>query len=403
MPQSLTLLDERPFFEKALAFGIQNGILDPDKLQSICEEAPKGMVQIARYFGSEFLRPELERARERIVNLVSLNLLSQSDGDLRRAAELLREHSFLSRSKGGADMLKTLIAMPQNTHFGMNEHGGFTPQHIPLLAKWSLRSFADYQAELEKRSRVEQLIDTAIWLADTLGLDQAELEDAGQDAEAVIRTCLLAHACQRSDMLDWAGFEKMLLALRKKWRTQADALPLALPSRLPAPLQAAAEPVRQSVIADLPKILDPKLPVSQLFRQTHGFVGRYFWLEDPLAEVENFERALSATWHKVTGGHTDEGSLLTLFLCLAAQSAPKTLLTEKTATTLVRKLRKNGLHPELATDYIRAHAPSAYQNDYLAMWADFVEEARPTLLSDFDYQLADALGLLRRECNIKAT
>ena len=41
-------------------------------------DAPKGMVQIARYFGTEFLRPELEKARDRIVNLVSLYLESTS-------------------------------------------------------------------------------------------------------------------------------------------------------------------------------------------------------------------------------------------------------------------------------------------------------------------------------------
>ena len=63
-PAALAPYDARPFFEKALAFGIQNRILDSAKLDQIATDAPKGMVQIARYFGSEFLRPELERARD---------------------------------------------------------------------------------------------------------------------------------------------------------------------------------------------------------------------------------------------------------------------------------------------------------------------------------------------------
>ena len=101
--------DARPFFEKALAFGVQHGILHPDKLDAIRNDAPKGMVQIARYFGSEFLRPELEKARDRMVNLVSLHLEQTSGGDLHAAAESLRDHSFLSRSKAGSDMLKACL------------------------------------------------------------------------------------------------------------------------------------------------------------------------------------------------------------------------------------------------------------------------------------------------------
>src|SRR5665647_3868045 len=176
-PASISLYDARPFFEKALQFGVKNGIIDTQKLDIICTEAPKGMVQIARYYGNEFLRPDLEKAKDRIVNLVSLYLESSTGGDLRLAAESLRDHSFLSRSKGGSDLLKGLIAMPQNSHFGMNERGGFTDEHIPLLAKWTLRSLADYQAELAKRSQVAQVIDAAIWLADALGMEASDLEE----------------------------------------------------------------------------------------------------------------------------------------------------------------------------------------------------------------------------------
>ena len=67
---SVSLYDDRPFFEKALVFGVQNGILDQRKLDEICVDAPKGIVQIARYFGSEHLRPELDRAKDRLINLV---------------------------------------------------------------------------------------------------------------------------------------------------------------------------------------------------------------------------------------------------------------------------------------------------------------------------------------------
>ena len=157
----ISLFDARPFFEKALQYGVRHGIIEEARLEAICQDAPKGMVQIARYFGTEFLRPELEKAKDRMVNLVSLYLEDTSGGDLRRAAESLREHSLLSRSKGGSDMLKKLIAMPQHSHFGMHERAGFSDEQIPLLAKWSLRSYADYQTELAQRSEVAQVVSLA--------------------------------------------------------------------------------------------------------------------------------------------------------------------------------------------------------------------------------------------------
>ncbi len=393
-PQTVALFDARPFFEKALAYGLQHGLINAPKLDAIATEAPKGMVQIARYFGSEFLRPELERARERIVNLVSLNLEHNSGGDLHRAAEALRDHSLLSRSKGASDMLKALIAMPQSSHFGMNEQGGFRDDHIPQLAKWSLRSLADYQAELAKRSQVAQVIDAALWLADALGIDADDLEDAGRDAEAVIRTALLVLATKQTQLPDWVMFQKTIAGLRKK---AAANITIPLPRDLPAEFKSVVEGVRKSVLADLPKILDSSLPARKLFDQTPAFMGRYFWVEDALSEVDDFDRAASSAWNKATGGHSDDSSLLTLFLCIAAGSAHKTLLTAKAATALVRK---SGLNPELVAPYILANAPEQYQSDYLQLWQDFWEEAEGRLLSDHDDSLYDAMALLRRDCNV---
>jgi hypothetical protein len=414
-PSTLSLYDGRAFFEKALLFGLQHGIIDQHKLDAICSDAPKGMVQIARYFGSEYLRPELEKARDRIINLVSLYLESSSGGDLRIAAESLRENSFLSHSKAGSDMLKALIAMPQNSHFGMNERSGFTNDRIPLLAKWSLRSLADYQAELAKCSQVAQLIDAAIWLADHLGMEAAELQDAGQDAEAVVRTTLLILATKRTELPDWVAFENMIGALRKKHGSANDAtnvrskvvnsagtgtLPIIIPKNLPSHLKIVVEAVRQSVVADLPRILDATVPVRKLLCQTPAFIGRYFWVEDGLSEVDHYDRATSDVWTKATGGHSDDSSLLTLFLCIAAEAAPKTILTEKSAAVLIRRIRKTGLKPDLVRQYIQDLAPEQHQDDYATLWMDFILDAQATLQSDLDYALNDAVTLLRRECNV---
>lgn len=426
-PASVSLYDARPFFEKALQFGVQNGIIDGPKLDAIRLDAPKGMVQIARYFGNENLRPDIEKARDRIVNLVSLYLESICGGDLRQAAESLRDHSFLSRSKGGSDMLKALLALPESTVFHASLDSGAKADGPPRgLAEWSLKSLADYQAELARRLPIQQEKDAAVWLAEHLGLDVEALEEAHTHAEAVIRTALLALATRRTEMPDWVEFEKMVADLRRKYQAararseaktqkaasaRAQTLTITIPKDLPDEFRDVVQAVRQSVLADLPQILDGALSARALFAndsETHHapLLGRYFWVEDIASEMHHHEQSVSTAWDKVTGGNCDDGSLLTLFVCLAAGAAPKTVLTEKAAAALVRKMQKPGdepgFRPELASQYIEDHAPAEHQQAYLALWEDFVEEAGATLQSDSTYARKDALALLRRECHVVA-
>jgi hypothetical protein len=389
--------DARPFFEKALSYGRQHGLIDAARLEAMAQEAPKGMVQIARYFGSEFLRPELEKARERLVNMVSVHLEDSTAGDVSAAAILLRDNSLLSRSKAGSDMLKALIVMPQATHFGMNERGGFTDRHIPQLARWSLASYAEYRAEFAARKRSATVVDAALWLADAYGLSADELQDAEPDAEAVIRTALLVGMTRRKELPDWVSFEKMIATLRDKQRASSE---LRLPVNLPEEFKAVVESVHQSVLKDWPKLLDARLAARKLFDQTPAFMGRYFWLEDALSEVDHHDRSRSAAWEKLTQGHSDDGTVLTLCLCVAAGSPAKTLLSEKAAASLIRKIRKSGWQPQLALDYLALHAPEHLQPDFMSLWEAFMTESQATLLSDRDAKLNDALALLRRECNV---
>jgi hypothetical protein len=408
---SISLYDSRPFFEKSLQYGVQHGIISPAKLDAINTEAPKGMVQIARYFGSEYLRPEIEQAKNRIVNLVSLYLEHSTGGNVQLAAESLRDNTFLSHSKAGSTLLKDLITLPQNSHFGMNERTEFTDEHIPLLAKWTLRTLPEFQAELAKRQKVAAIVDAAIHLAEQLGFDEEALEEAGMDAEAVIRTALLTLAAKNRKLPDWAGFERLITLLRKKPAGEVKKS-VVLPKNLPDAFTEVVEQVRKSVIADLPKLLDPELPARKLFNQTPAFMGRYFWVEDALSEVDTYEREVddkhaarieqsSKTWQKATQGHSDDSSLLTLFLTIAVGGKPISLLTEKSATALIKKIRKSGIDAELPLAYIREHAPVAYQNDFCEMWQEFITDAQSTLKSDFDYNLHDAMALLRLQCNVE--
>jgi hypothetical protein len=409
--QALQLHDGRPFFEKALVFGIRHGLIDDAKLAAIHADAPKGMVQIARYFGTEFLRPDLEKARERMVNLISLYLLETTEANLEQAAISLRDHSLLSRSKGGSDMLKRLIAMPESSNFGMV---GYADAQTPLLAVWSLRSHADYRLELARRTEVAHLMEAAQWFASQFDLDEDSLQESGADAEAVIRAGLLWLALAPS-ATEWPhvlAFQKALSNARHKKKP----LVIHVPSELTEPCQAAVAALCQAVQTDVRRLWDPATDLHHFLRPMGSFRARYFLLDDPLSEVDDFYRCMPAqsqddtpaqaatkTWIKAMQGHEDEPSLLTLFVCLAAGVSKKTLLTEKAAASLVRKIRKSGWQPSLAKDFISQHAPGPFQADYGALWDSFVQEAAETLMSDKDYHLHDAMALLRRECHISAS
>ncbi len=397
---TLAHYDARPFFEKALAYGLEQGILDEERLLAMDAEAPKGMVQIARYFGTEYLRPELERSLQRMLALVSLSLEIHSEGDVRKAAQLLREHSLLSRSKAGADMLKTLIVMPQSSHFAFHEGGAFTDRLIPLLDRWTLRSAADYRAELEKRRGFAQHIAAARCLGDALGLDDEDLQASGHDADAVVRTALLALGARRKEYPDWRMFEKLVAF----WIKQLDAPAghvLKIPAALPTELHAVVQPLLESVVADLRWARDSGQTLRRVFQQTPSFMGRYYWSEDGMAAVVDYDRAVSKEWARKIGDTQEESAVLTALMCLAVGSTPKPVLTEKSATALLRKLRKNGWHVAEVSAFIRAHAPVAHRDDYLALWEQFVQEHGTTLRSDMVYALNDALAVLRRECNIQ--
>ncbi|APW37882.1 hypothetical protein RD110_12300 [Rhodoferax koreense] len=397
---TVSLFDGRPFFEKALLHGLQTGIIPAARLDSLHEEAAKGMVQIARYFGTEFLRPDLEQARARIVNMVSLFLEDSCEGDLTEAAQSLRDNTLLSRSKGGSEMLKSLLTMPDHTHFGMLESGTFTDDHIPLLARWSLRSLADYRAELAQRSEIERRMEAAYWFAQKLGTARRELKDAQTDAEALIRTGLLTLAAGRTQLPNWGQFESAIELLRKR-SAAGKPVALALPETLPAAFKPLVAEMRESMLRDdLPKILDPAVKPRKLFLQSMGFMGRYYWIDDEIEDISDFDRAVSDQWIKLTQRHTDDSSLITLFLCITAGVARKTIITETTAASIVRKLRKSGLHPELASDFIRDYAPHENHADYQRLWTHFIEETRRDLLDERDTKLHEAMTALKLHCNI---
>ena len=225
----------------------------------------------------------------------------------------------------------------------------------------------------------------------------------------ITRTSFVLATCQ-SSMSRRAASERVS---SKCSLMSASTDSLALPKGLPASLHAVVEAQKSVVLGDLQKLLDPARSLAPQLRPMTALRNRFFLLEDPLGEVDEYLRAAeslhvedappaaaSKIWQRATQGEQDEAALLTLFLCLAVGVPKKTLLPEKAARAMVRKLRTKGWQPELVEAFVREHAPEVHRADYLALWQSFASEARSTLQDDHDYGLSDALALLRRECHV---
>ena len=147
----LATVDKRPYFEKALAFGVQQRLIDRLKCEAIIADGAKGTVQVADYFGTSHLFTALDNARRRIVHLVSLYLENQYGDDLSQAAHSLRDNSFLSHSRGGNDLLKTLHALPESAVFDGGIKGQTLKEFQDERTLTKPISCSAYRKELQRR------------------------------------------------------------------------------------------------------------------------------------------------------------------------------------------------------------------------------------------------------------
>ncbi|MES2073722.1 MAG: hypothetical protein V4488_25435 [Pseudomonadota bacterium] len=394
---NVSLFEDRPFFERALRLGVQQGILDQAKLAAIETDAPKGMVQIAETFGSKYLRPEIETARKRIVNLVSLYLAVTAADDLEVAAKLIRDNSFLSLSRGGSGLIKALFAMPEYALLGREEKGRVED----FLEYWSRKeSQLDYQKALAQRQANLLEIEAGLWFGQQLELERADLQEQDADAESVIRTALLLRLTGKADgsLLNQVEFAGLLDAIRAKGIKPKKAVK-GKAVEMPEKYRSIAERIQKEIVErDLPRIQDPDISLDKL---VYELKDRYYLRDYEVEDTSEYDALVSKEWTRVTKGKSDIDSLLTLFLCLAAGLPPKTSISEAAAKKLVKKIRDEGFQPDLATEFIQAAAPHEKQESLLADWAEFVEEANNYLLDDWDTNYTGAMRFLRENCYIE--
>jgi hypothetical protein len=398
--------DARAFFEKALAYGVQNGIIGEAQVDAIRLDGPKGIVQIADFFGTAFLRANLEEAKQRIVALASLFLEVSSDGDLTRAAMSLRDYTFLSHSRGGSDMLKKLHLMPKSTLFGDNE----SEPVKDFLAEYSLHGLrileAYHQAQAE-RSEVANSLAAAAWFAEKMGMARSTLAVNSADerylasAEGVIRTALLLRLSKDASCPNRADFARLVMVLRSKGVPARALKALAAPDAEVPPAYRKLEQdiAKQIVQYDLPKIADQTIALDELLNMLEP---RYFLRATGLDEISEYDAMVSAEWHKVMKGKTEADARLTVFLCLAAGVAPKPSISETVARSILRTIRSQGIDSKAVLKFINDCAPFDMKESLIELWQDeFVPDAEVALFDlRNDAKGAAALKFLKENCHV---
>lgn len=398
--QSVASYDARPYFARALDHGLKNGLIDSEKLDAMRTEGAKGIVQIADYFGTAHLRTDLDDALKRMVYLASLYLEHLSDGSLTRAARSLQENSFLSHSRGGSQMLKTLHAMPTDSTI----HEPAEPHDVreflrarTLGEQWSV---AEYRARFAERQICQDEIEAALWFADAMELSREAL--VGNSAESVLDACLLTRIAGRLEggllgAQEIKDFFKSVRRTKKKPR-----LPEGVLDEVPEAHRAVAERHVERIVAkDLPRIADTRIAFNDLVREYHDRFHHFSLSFD----VGDYDALVTDEWRKVTKGKTDTDSMNTVFLCLAAGKPPKPVITVSEAKTAIRTIRSGGAALKTVPEFIRRSAPHQMVDGLISLWEhEFFPEMIEQLILEDTHEGAASLDatvrVLAEHCHI---
>ena len=386
---SLAAFDDRPFFEKALRYGVEQDIIVPARVQNIQDDFAKGIVQIANYFGTAHLRPELELALLRMINLISLYLEEVSGGDLPTAAASLRDKTLLAHSKGGSEMLKRLHAMPETTVLcGETISPESQRAYLDEKSLSDAFSLAQYRAEYAIRQEHQSLIDFSFWLARKMGISRQDIEDA----DSLIRSTMLVLFVEKAELKipTRTGFVHLVKAA-KATKAKLDEKRLeAFLKNEPTDFQTLARRAMDRFIdKDLPLI---RAPGSSADKLLHGdYIQSYFVSESLDEDVREYDRLVAKEWDRVTRGEADDPAVVaTVFLFVATGLPPKASMLLKEAKEVIRIFRTSGFDSRAVIDFIANHAPQAMREDLQKFWLDDLKSEAEERLADLDPNWPDA-------------
>ncbi|HRH71852.1 hypothetical protein [Zoogloea sp.] len=369
---ALTTVDTRPYFERVLCHALQTGVVDNTRLDALRREGAKGIVQLATYFGTPNLRPELEAARTRLVTLVGLALEAESGGKIEVAGCLLRDKTLLALSKAGADRLRKLHTLPTERLLGAPEV--FRESEKDFLARCTADSpmtYARYLAEQVTRERNKDYIDAAYWLAERLGVAREDADEWHVFCESVINSALLVLLCERkpAGFFSVERFMKLHEAARKKRSASIPALD--------AWLEEAPQSVRKLLQRESARFVAEVLPVirefsaTEIYRNQDRFSGLFFFDTSSVNEITHHDKACAEAWTRITGNqgeHTDVQC--GVLLMVATGLEPTRSLLKRDATRIWDRFRESGFDEAAVARFIENVVPFEYQSDVRRLWED---------------------------------
>ena len=397
----LSTLDRRPYFERALQYGVEQGILTPERLKNIQADGAKGIVQIANYFGTAYLRQELETARDRLVTLLSLFLESVSGGDLRAAAVSLREKSLLSHSKGGSDMLRALSDLPVDTILEQAPRKSPEAQK-PELNAWTYAEpldFHAYAAKLRERQARLVEIEYAKWLLVAFGQVKLDESAVQADAASVITSAMLVLLVKGAPlrMPSRLDFLKLVEAVQS---AKADA------SRVRKFLVGVPESFGELARISYARFEERTLPrirerCAEFLLHGEETINPFI-REDQGEDSKAYEKRVAGVWYRATSGQAEDDRVVaTVLLLVATGLPPKARLLKREAREIILSFRMKGFDSQAVLAYIDAYAPGEHREDFRNRWQDdLMPEADEALADpdDSDRYMERATAYLQRTC-----
>ena len=395
----VTTRDTRSVLERALSYGIRHQILRDTDLARMQEEGAKALVQIANHFGTAYLRQGLDTALVRFTNLASLYLEDQFGDDLQAAAISLRDNTLLSQSRGGSEMLKQLLVMPdssllQRHSVPAEDQRRFLDDHslvMPMTAR-------AYRAQHATRTEYQHRIAFGLWLGKMMGGKESDLDNSS--AEQVIRTAILVSlAGDRARRLPTrTGLFKLLSTLKKSgFRPNREVWQRNMRNAPPD-----YQRIGETLLTDFEQRLLPKLKSSACEDFITGEAAGYFHVEEGADEdIAEYEKGVAAEWYRVTQGRNDPELLATVFLTIAAGMPPKRSLLLREGKALIETVRRDGFKTTAVEQFILSSAPHEKREGMLEMWKqDLLPEAEVALSDPLrdDTSMVRSLAYLRENC-----
>ncbi|MBS0347834.1 MAG: hypothetical protein JSR69_15400 [Proteobacteria bacterium] len=395
---ALATVDTSPYFERVLRHALKNHHVDAARLDGIRKEGAKGIVQLAAYFGTANLRPELEAARNRLVTLVGLALEAESGGRMDVATQLLRDKTLLALSKAGADRLRKLHALPserllagpevlrENEKDFLDKHTSVTPI-----------TFSRYLAERRVREQNQHHIELAYWLAGKFGVGRDDATEWHVFCESVVNSALLVLLNERkpAGFFSVDRFMKLHEAALKKRSPAFPTLDTWLEDA-PAHLRSLMEKEKERFITKVLPVVR-EVPATELYRNQDRFSGLFFFDTSSVDEITHHDKARAEEWLRITGRQGDHTDVQCgVLLMIATGVSPARSLRKKDALQIWDNFRDKGFDEDAVAHFIENVVPFEYQADVRRMW---LEDLGPEARMQLDqHDEGDVLDYLQDTC-----